>query len=140
MMNRRLALLAGGFMIFGLASATLYASGESQHTMYLTFNTPFALPGVALPAGTYIFERAEFTTPDIVRVMSRDGSHVYFTAFTRAISRPPGLPANRHVSFGEVAPGYTPPVMAWYPAGQSMGHQFIYPKNSAQMGATRLGN
>ena len=140
MMNRRSALLASGFLVFGLASATLYASGENQHTMYVTFNTPFALPGVALPAGTYIFERLGFTTPDIVRVMSRDGSQVLLTAFTRAISRPRGFLPNRHVPFGEVARGYTPPVTAWYPAGQSVGHQFIYPKNSAQLDVQRLGN
>lgn len=70
--------------------------------------------------------RADVATPDVVRVTSRDGSQVYLTAFTRIVPRPKGLRTDRQVSFSEVPRGVTPPVTAWYPIGESIGHQFIF--------------
>ena len=104
------------------------ASGKAwvtpNRTTLLTFSGQVALPGVVLTAGTYTFERAD-GHPDIVRVLSRDRSRVYFMAFTRQVDRPEGLPASRIVTFGE-ASGGAPPIEAWYPPDSSTGHGFIY--------------
>jgi len=59
---------------------------------------------------------------------------VYLTAFTRQVLRPNGLPANRQIVFEEVRAGMTPPVKAWFPIGESVGHEFIYPAGSPQLG------
>ena len=124
------ALIAA--LSLGIA-ASVTATG-ALHTNYLTFSAPFALPGVALPAGTYIFEVPIANSAlDVVRVTSRDGRQVYLTAFTRTVERPVGR-APAPVQFAEVPRGMTPPIKVWYPAGEAIGHEFIYPKGSRQLG------
>ena len=61
----------------------------------------------------------------IVRVSSRDRKKVYLTAFTRDVDRPRG-DDKLIVELGEAAPGTPPPVAAWFPLGERLGHQFIY--------------
>ena len=138
MLKSRLVLLASVVILSLGITASVHATG-ALHTNYLTFSAPVALPGVALPAGTYIFEVVIPGSADVVRVTSRDGAHVYVTAFTRRVDRPAGLRAGSLVVFNEVPAGMTPPVKAWFPIGESMGHEFIYPANSRQLG-TRASN
>jgi hypothetical protein len=102
------------------------ASGSIPHTNYLTFSAPFALPGVSLPAGTYVFDVLATGSNNVVRVTSPDRSRTYLTAFTVTVQRPKVLPVSRQIVFDEVAAGTTPPVKTWFPIGQSIGHQFIY--------------
>jgi hypothetical protein len=141
MLKRRSMLKALGAAIVGVAMVgAAEAQGDGRGTNYLTFNTPVALPGVALGPGTYIFELADHqVSMTLVRVLSRDRNHVYLTAFTHTVERPRSLPASHVVSFGEVPAGMVPPITDWYPIGEKLGHQFIYPKNSAQL-TTRAGN
>ena len=116
------AVAAIGFVL--VAAASMHAGGYDTHKMYLTFNRPVALPGVSLPGGTYRVEIAD-GAHDVVRVMSRDGKVVYFSAFTYTIPRPAGMPQNQLISFKETAPGRTPSIAAWWPEGDS-GREFIY--------------
>ena len=140
MLNRRSMLTVCGAAIFAVVLVgSVEAWGNARRTNYLTFNTPFALPGVALPPGTYIFELADPDVSDVVRVLSRDRSQVYLTAFTHTFELPRGRRPNRPVSFAEVPKGMTPPVTAWYPIGEAVAHQFIYAANSRQLPA-RAGN
>jgi hypothetical protein len=125
MLNRKSLSMASALLILEIA-ATGNAAPLGSRTGYLTFNTPFALPGVSLPAGSYIFERADPQTIDLVRVLSRDRKHVYLTAFTRLVTRPAGMPLNVHIAFGEVRKEAPPPVTVWYPLGDTYGNQFIY--------------
>ena len=129
MFNRKSVLTACG-AILGLAM-TVSASGlvnwDSSHSNHLTFSGPVGLPGVTLPAGTYVFELpSPITSPNLVRVMNKDRSMVYLTSFTLQIARPVGLPHDRLVSFGEAPKDVVPPITVWYPIGESIGHQFLY--------------
>jgi hypothetical protein len=108
-----------------ILGVSFHARANVPDTSYLTFSRAVSLPGVTLPAGTYIFERADQNVPDIVRVLSRDRKKVYLTTYTISIPRPQGL-GDRVVLFGEAAGGIAPPVRAWFPAGEVMGHQFNY--------------
>jgi hypothetical protein len=135
MLNRKLAFAAcAAGTALAVMAISLEGGSNPEHTTYLTFNTPFALPGIGLPPGTYVFE---LVTPgvrtDLVRVLSRDRSQVHLTAFTRLVERPEGLRADRQVTFGEARRGAPPPITAWYPIGESVGHQFIYPPRSRQL-------
>lgn len=127
MVNHKSVLTACGAALVVLVMA---ASGNAwvnvNRMNHLTFSGPVALPGVTLASGTYIFELATPTNLDIVRVLSRDRSRVYFMAFTTQVHRPAGLPADRLVSLAEAAAGAPTPIPAWYPRGDSIGHQFIY--------------
>jgi hypothetical protein len=131
MINRKSAAAVFAVAAIALVMAASVSARTATWMTYLTFSGPFALPGVTLPAGTYVFERVDVAAPNLVRVRSRDGSKVYLTAFTDIVSRPTGLHRDRHVSFGEVPPGAAPRVTVWYPIGEVIGHQFIYPRNGA---------
>ena len=127
MFTRRLALIACGAVVLGLAVAPAGdASSLALKTDHLTFSGAVALPGVTLPRGTYTFEVVELH-PSIVRVLSRDGSRVYFTGFTTTVNRPKDQPANRLVTLMETSRGVAPRIETWYPIGQSTGRRFIYP-------------
>jgi hypothetical protein len=132
MLKSKLVLVSCVAIVAGLL-AVRAASGSIPHTNYLTFNAPFALPGVSLPAGTYVFDVIATGSHDVVRVTSRDGSRTYLTAFTTRVQRPVGLPVNRMIVFNEVAAGMTPPIKAWFPLGQSIGHQFVYDAAGRQL-------
>ena len=123
-------------VLVGLLSVASRARGNA-HTNYLTFSAPFALPGLALPAGTYTFEVIVPGSSDVVRVSSRDGALVYFQGFTLRVDRPRGLRADRQIVFSEVQAGVPPSVRAWFPIGETVGHEFIYPGGSARLGATQ---
>ena len=135
MMSIKAAVTAMGATAFavamasGPAGATVGASGViAAQTNYLTFSGPVGLPGVQLQAGTYIFERATPDNANVVRVLSRDRRHIYLLAFTRQVTRPAGLPQDQAISLGESARGVPPPVRAWYPIDEGIGHEFIYPR------------
>jgi hypothetical protein len=132
MLKSKLVIVSSVVILAGVLGAAA-ARANASHTNYLTFSAPFALPGIALPAGTYIFEVVSPGSYDVVRVMSRDGQQVYLTAFTSQVQRPRGLRADRQILFNEVRSGVTPAVKAWFPVGESIGHEFLYHAGSRQL-------
>ena len=106
-------------------SAGVFANGFG-HTMYLTFNRPVGLPGVALHAGTYTFERVETASRiDLVRVIAPNHATVYL-GFTYLVDRPRNMGPNQWVTFREAKAGAPPQIATWFPEGERTGHQFIY--------------
>jgi hypothetical protein len=106
----------------------------AARTTYLSVNVPVALPGVALAPGTYIFElAAPDERLDLVRVSSRDRSQVYYTGFTELVARAGEQRDDRPLSFGESRVGSPRPIAVWYPANESAGRRFVYPKRSRQL-------
>jgi hypothetical protein len=132
MSKSKIVLVSCVAIVTGLLAART-ASGNISRTNYLTFSAPFALPGVTLPAGSYTFESGIPGSYDVVRVMSRDRGQLYFTAFTKRVERPRGLPANRQIVFGEGSARVAPRVQAWFPVGGSIGHEFVYPAGNRQL-------
>lgn len=133
MLKRKTAAAICAAAAIWATSDAILAETSAKRTAYLTFSGRFALPGISLPAGTYVFERADEDISNLVRVSNRERTRVYLTAFTAVIERPEGLPPHRQVTFEEVSQGVTPPVRAWYPAGESVGYRFEYPDDSAQL-------
>jgi hypothetical protein len=127
-MFRNLKIAAVGALFLGLAVAvSTNAWSDSDHTNYLTFSRAVALPGVELAAGSYIFETpSSAMSNSIVRVLSHDRKKVYVTAFTLDVQRPRGDDGKLLVSLGEAPAGAARPIAAWFPIGESVGHQFIY--------------
>ena len=126
--NRKSVVAACGAVIAVLVM-TAAASGSAiflTQANKMTFTGPVALPGVTLAGGTYIFEQLSPTSPDVIRVWSKDRSKVYYQAFTVRVGRPAGMPEHRIMSFGEAANGAPAPITAWYPVHSSMGHRFVY--------------
>lgn len=128
MVTRKSVVAALGALVLG-SSLSVPAYGTSAtnlHTNHLTFSGPVALPGVTLPGGTYIFERVVASNPDVVVVRSFDRSKVYYMASTQPTLRPAWLDPIGIVTFGEGRIGAAPPIAAWYPSGEQVGHAFVY--------------
>ena len=51
----------------------------------------------------------------------------FYTTVTNMVERPDNLGA-WPVLLGEAIPGKAVPILAWYPQGDRMGRQFIYPR------------
>ena len=125
-MHRRASLAVVGLVLAGFAAASPNVGAvESSQRIQLTFSKPISLPGVTLPAGTYLFERAlPDSAVEIVRVSSQDRRFVYFTGYTQLVERP-GRNAPR-ITFGEAVAGAPAPIKEWYPSFTSSGHRFLY--------------
>jgi hypothetical protein len=128
MLVRRIVHTLCGVVLLGvLATSATGAIADSRRTTYFTFSGAVQLPGVALPAGTYIFEVANPDgTSDVVRVLSRDRKQVFLMKFTRFVYRPFSGKLDSTLSLGESAAGNPPTVKAWYPQSESRGREFIY--------------
>ena len=127
MVSRRLLLTSLCALALGAAvGVPVQGTSNILHTNHLTFSGPVGLPGVTLPGGSYIFERAVVTNNDVVVVRSIDRRRVYYLGSTQPIPRPTGLGSNRMVTFGESNRDAPPPITAWYPGGESLGHAFVY--------------
>jgi len=114
--------------VVGLVAAAFVATTQARtpETAFLTFSRDVALPGAVLPAGSYRFEVVNAdSSSDVVRVSSRTG-RVTFMGITTQTPRPAGLPDSRPVTFKEAPPDAPIPIVAWYPAGTSTGHLFVY--------------
>lgn len=127
MATRKSALFAFAALFLG-ASLTVpaYETNTVLHTNHLSFSGPVGLPGITLPAGTYIFERVVATNPDIVVVRSLDRSKVYFMASTQRARRPNWMARDRAITMGEPIGGAPPRITEWYPVGEELGHSFVY--------------
>jgi hypothetical protein len=120
--NWVLTVVAAALLTAGISTTTAWSNPRLN---YLTFSGAVALPGVTLPAGTYVFEVVG-NGGDVVRVSSKQG-RPYFMGFTRRVDRPLGRRDVPIATFGEAPAGTPPPITAWHPSGSSRGHLFVYP-------------
>jgi hypothetical protein len=116
-------VLAGAAVMAIVVAASAHAWAD--HTNYLTFNAPIALPGVTLPAGTYTFRTPTDTDPNIVQVMNRAGNKSYYMGITHPAVRP-RAGTEMLVMVGEAPKGQARPIQAWFPLGERDGHAFIF--------------
>ena len=104
---------------------------EQNKLTYLTFSGPVELPGVTLPAGTYMFKLADtMTNRHIVQVFDKDGRKLFATLLTIPNQRlePSG---QNIVLFAERPEGTPQAVKAWWYPGDTVGDEFVYPKSEA---------
>ena len=131
-MTRRLLLATvAGVALVALSAPVVIRAHENANDldrmMFVKFSRPVSLPGVALGAGTYIFELPDANGAwTVVRVTSQDRRKVYLTAFTRIVDRPRDLRPDQVISFGEARPSEPQPIRVWWPTGESTGREFIY--------------
>lgn len=110
-----------------LASAQI----DDSRTTVVTFSAPVALPGVTLPAGSYLFKLADSqTNRNIVQVFDKDRSKIFAMIIA--------IPAQRNevsdetvITFREAPANAAPAVRYWYYPGEKSGQEFAYPKKQA---------
>ena len=121
-------------VVVSIAAAALFVlwtaparADESDELTYFTFSAPIELPGVALPAGTYIFEHP-ITGEHLVQVLSQDGRTVYGTFITIPETRMT-VTDQPTVQFREESAGTPPEIKAWFYPGRMTGDEFIYARH-----------
>ena len=142
-MQRRssvIAVVLGIGLLAGLSARPAQAS-DLDRLMYVTFSGPVEIPGVALPAGTYIIELANPESGSrLVRVSSPDRKTVYATFFALPHGR--FAPDDTIVTFRDRPAGSPVAIKTWFYPGETTGFEFVYPKEHAMAiaSATRSTN
>jgi hypothetical protein len=96
-----------------------------------TFSAPVVLPGMTLPAGTYLF-RVPTPNRNIIQVLNGDGTKIYGTFFAIGAHRNV-RPEKPEVRFMETAATKPHAIRTWWYPGDSTGFEFIYPKEQARL-------
>jgi hypothetical protein len=100
---------------------------------YLTFTGPFAIPGVSLTRGTYLFRRVASST---IQILSANRQHVYAMVLTMPTTRMTGVDQQQIVFGTPLVPGAPRPIKAWFLPGETSGQQFLYAKWQTSNGRT----
>jgi len=97
----------------------------------VTFSAPVELPGITLPAGTYVFKLLDSPSDrHIVQVLNQEETRLYATIL--AIPDYRLTPSGKTVLRFEERPVGTPEALrAWFYPGDNFGQQFVYPKARA---------
>ena len=110
-----------------VVTATPRAGSPSEYM--LTFSGPVSVPGVSLPAGTYLF-RFPSETAKVIQVLKADRSNTYamFHAIpVNQIKRSLATDA-QELTWRERAAGAPPAIRAWFLPNQTTGYEFVYSK------------
>jgi hypothetical protein len=99
--------------------------GGSAEEHHLTFNTPVALPGVALGPGTYIFRRPASN----VLLVTNANRKPYAMLSTISAARNSRTDRYEIVLGTPLADGSPRRLEAWFAPGESNGQQLIYPSD-----------
>ena len=117
-------------------AGTTAAQTDTRDRTFMTFSGAVEMPGVTLPAGTYVFKLADTPSRNVVEVWDRDEKkmigHWLFVQAER-----PEVSQDTVVMFKETAAGTTPAVHFWYYPGERIGKEFVYPKDQAVKLAAR---
>ncbi len=114
-----------------LFAVTAAIAGEWDKMTTVTFSQPVELPGVVLPAGTYVFVLADSpTSRHVVRVFNKEQNHLFGTFL--ALPNVRLMPTSDTVLRFHERPRNAPEALrAWFYPGDSWGHEFVYPKAKA---------
>jgi hypothetical protein len=127
-MLKRLISASVLVVLVGAASGANAFTGTSDKRTYFTFSQPVALPGVTLPAGTYMFRLADDTTTrKVIQIANKEGTRSFAMLHTVPVYRS-DPPRNPEVRFMETAAGAPIAVRAWWKDGETTGYGFIYSK------------
>jgi hypothetical protein len=118
------------FTVLAFMATTTHAQTIDNRTIF-TFSQPVTLPGVTLPAGKYLFRNPDtLTGRRVVQVLSQDGMQAYAQLLTIPVQRF-DVPDKPEIRFMETPEGTAPAIKAWWYPGNTIGWEFIYPKEQA---------
>jgi hypothetical protein len=128
----KLYIALGLILALGLFFELAAHAAEANRETRITFSAPIQIPGQVLPAGTYIFQQADpDADQDLVQIFNADRSVLYATVVTVSTehANPAGDPA---ITRAEGASGKPGVLVNWFYPGNSIGHDFNYPKQHEQ--------
>jgi hypothetical protein len=127
-MFRRLIVILGGLLFVGIAFVTPSQADQWNEKTIFTFNEPVEVPGLALPAGTYVFKLADSQSDrDIVQIFNKNQTEMFATILAVPDFRmnPTATPV---VKFDERPKDSPQAIDAWFYPGYEYGMEFVYPK------------
>jgi hypothetical protein len=123
-----------------LTAGALAAQGiPTDRSTFVTVSGPVSLPGVTLPAGTYLFRLADtLSTRNVVQIFDKDRTKIFATIIAVPAERmePSG---DAVITFKETPSDRPPALHYWYYAGEKSGQEFVYPKTQAMQIAAASG-
>lgn len=127
------ACLAMLFMSYGAK-----ADAWDKKTV-ITFGQPVELPGIVLPAGTYVFKLVDLPgVRNVVQVLNKEENKVYTTIL--AITDIHLTPHDEtYLGFAERGAGSPQAIREWFYPGNTFGLEFVYPKVRAEELARETG-
>jgi hypothetical protein len=140
MLIKSLITSAGAAAMLLTLSATpaLAQGGPMDSRTEFTFNQPVEMPGVTLPAGTYIFRFVDATTGrKVMQVQAKDASNKTYGMFLTINAQRPRPSDDAELRFLETPAGQPAAVKTWWYPGNTIGREFIYPKSQARRLAQR---
>jgi hypothetical protein len=109
--------------LLALTAAPAIAQTPLDKPVLFTFSAPVTLPGVTLPAGTYMFHLGDpLHGRSVVHVRSKDGTEVYST-FLTIPSIASERPEEPEIRFMERRANVPHAVKAWWYPGDRTGFQ-----------------
>jgi hypothetical protein len=116
----------GLLIAFGLFFELAAHADVFDEQTTITFSAPVQIPGQVLPAGTYIFQKADPEgDQDLARILSADRSVVYETVQTVPVERREAT-GDTTITLTEPANGDPSVLVNWFYAGMLNGHEFVY--------------
>jgi hypothetical protein len=130
----RVLTTIGVFVLLALAlTPGLNAAQVWNQKTTMTFNQPVEIPGgKVLPAGTYVFKIVGSPGDDrnIVQISSEDERQNYAIVLVIANERMHAA-EDTIVTFAERPADSPQAIKVWFHPGDSVGHEFVYPKARA---------
>lgn len=119
-------------------------TGPRNQDTFFTFSQSVELPKTTLPAGTYLFQLMDSNSNrHIVKVMSQDRKELLATLMAipyYSNQRPSEDPQVRFMETrAQAGAANTNAIKMWFYPGNSVGHEFIYPRSQATQIAARTG-
>jgi hypothetical protein len=132
MKHLKIILLMGCFVCLSASVMTSKAkAGELNQKTIFTFEKPVQLPGIVLPAGTYIFKLVNFTIDrNVVQVLNQEETKIYATIMTVPSYRQNPV-EDTLIVFEERSGGSPQAIKEWFFPDRRYGHEFIYPKKES---------
>ena len=125
-------------------AANAGAQGPANQDTYFTFSQAVELPKTTLPAGTYFFQLMDSqSNRHIVKVMDKDRKELFATLMAipyYSNDRPSDEPEVRFLetpAANGVAASNA--IKIWFYPGNSVGHEFIWPRDKAAQLARATG-
>ena len=135
--TRFVRVLVGGLLAVGFTVGVAVVESAAQtvdRRTYFTFSGPVAVPGVTLPAGTYLFRigNASGGNRDVVQVLSEDGQQALAMFFGRQVLRDDRVDSPE-VRFLETAVDQPAAIQSWWYPQELGGYEFVYPREQARL-------
>ena len=128
----RLYIAVGFVIAFAMFFEIAAHADETNQQTRITFSAPVQIPGQILPAGTYIFEKADPSDDqNLVRIFNADRSVLYATLQTVSADRrePTG---DTVITMAAPEDGGPELLVKWFYPGELIGHEFMYIKQQEQ--------